>query len=336
MGTTADVLAEVRAQIDAEAQPLAEARTRLALVREAAAGFTGALRTYASGSLAVHTMNHPVSDGDGGLVLDRRHYPHLGPDGGGEAPDDVVDDLCGFIGPVIRDEYPEARIHTSKRGPKVKFGAPVNDQDPTVDLVVAMTRKQGSGLWIPNLEKNIWEASDPEGHVALLNSGTTSHRSLRRQVIRLAKAWNKQYTMPGVSSFMLSVWAYEFMTSGMGLEGGLHAVLDGAAKRLAAHQSTPDPAGVSCDLKLLLPAETVERRLRQAADAVANAIDADGDVIKVRSALADVFWKYVDDPNGSELADAANVLSERKPVSTTALGLSGVSAVIPPTRSFGE
>lgn len=335
MGTVADVLAEVRQQIDAEPKPLAEARERRALVRQAATGYYGSLRTYASGSLAVHTMNHPVTDGDGGLVLDRRYYPRLGPEGDDEAPGEVVDDLCGFIGPIVRREYPKARIFTSKRGPKVMFGAAVNDQDPTVDLVVALTRRQGSGLWIPNLKKDTWEASDPEVHVALLNSGSASHRSLRRQVIRLAKAWNSQYSVPGVSSFMLSVWAYEFMMPGMGLVDGLYALLDGAANRLAAHKPTLDLAGVSPDLKLLIAVDSVQSRLRQAADAVRNAIDATDDKVKVRSALADVFWKYIDGPAASELADVVSALSQRKHMSTTALGLSGSSLMIPPTRSYG-
>lgn len=336
MGTVADVLSEVRNQIDAEPEPLAEARARLALVRAAATGYYGSLRTYASGSLAMHTMNDPVTDGDGGLVLDRRCYPRLGPDGQGDEPGAVVDDLRVVIGPLIREEYPEARIHTSKRGPMVKFNEPVNGQDPTVDLVVALTRKQGGGLWIPNLKKNKWEPSDPEGHVDLLNSGTPSHRSLRRKVIRLAKAWNKQYGQPGVSSLMLSVWAYEFMEPGMGLAEALYALLDGAARRLAAHRSTPDPLGVSADLKLLLPANRVQARLRQAADALAVAIEADGDDDdKVRSALADMFWKYIDALDDSELEGAASALSLRKPMSTAALGLRGLAATIPPTRSFG-
>lgn len=335
MGTVADVLAEVSAQINTEPEPLAEARERLKLVREAADGYYGSLRTYASGSLATHTMCHPVTDGDGGLVLDRRYYAALGPDGGGESPGGVVDDLCKHIGSAIRLDYPKAQIHRSKRGPMVKFGAPVDNQDPTVDIVVALTRKQGNGLWIPNLEKNTWEASDPEGHVVLLNSGTSSHRSLRRQVTRLTKAWNKQYSTPGISSFMLSVWAYEFMPPGMGVPEGLQVVFEGAADRLSAQESTPDPAGVSADLKLLQPVHIVEQWLRSAADALSVAVDAEGDDTKVRAALADVFWKYIDDPNGTELADVASALSQRKPIGTSALGLTGVSAVIPPTRSFG-
>ena len=55
-------------------------------MKRMAIGFAGALRTYSSGSIAHHTMIAPVTDGDGGVVLDRRSYPRLGPDGDGEDP----------------------------------------------------------------------------------------------------------------------------------------------------------------------------------------------------------------------------------------------------------
>jgi hypothetical protein len=98
MGHTEDTLDDIRGQTDAHPQPLAEARTRLTLVRGTAVTFRGARRTYASGSLAQRTFNHPVRDGDGGLVLDRRTYPHLGPDGGGETPKKVTEELCALLG----------------------------------------------------------------------------------------------------------------------------------------------------------------------------------------------------------------------------------------------
>lgn len=335
MGTTADVLAEIRVDIDADHEALTEARARLALVRSAGSSYYGALRTYPSGSLAVHTMNGPVTDGDGGLVLDRRYYPRLGPDGGNESPQNVVEDLCKFIGPIVREAYPKAKINTSKRGPMVTFAAPVNDQNPTVDLVVALTRKEGEGLWIPNLAKDTWEPSDPEAHVLLLNSGAASHRSMRRKVIRLAKAWNKQFTVPGVSSFMLSVWAHEFMEPGMGVPAGLHALFEGAASRLEAGRSTPDPVGVSANLKLLLPADKVRPRLRKAADAIAESLANEGDDQAVRASLAKIFWKYIEVPASASLAAAAGTLWAKTPMTTTTLGLSTVSAIVPPTRAFG-
>ncbi|THV41165.1 hypothetical protein [Glycomyces buryatensis] len=336
MGKTADMLAAIRKQIDAEDKPLAEVRLRLAIVRTAALEFEGALSTYASGSLAAHTMNHPVTDGDGGLVLDRRCFPRLGPEGGGENPQQIVDALRLQIGPLVRETYPNARVGISKRGPKFTFGSPVNGQDPTVDLVVALTRREGSGLWIPNLKKGTWEPSHPEGHVALLNSGTPSHRSIRRKIIRLAKAWNKQYTEPGVSSFMLSVWAYEFVTPGMGVADGLLALFKGAAQRIKAHQATPDPVGVSANLKLLMPAGTVQVRLRKAAEGLQDALSDDSDTDKVASALAAVFPHYVTPPKSRQLAETAALLSRRTTIPAPALGVSGSPVLIPPTRSYGE
>lgn len=336
MGKTTDTLDAVRSQFDADEQALYEARTRLALVRTSAEKFQGALRSYASGSLAAHTMISPVSDGDGGVVLDRRFYPKLGPEGSGGSPADTVAALSDLIGPLIREQYPDARMYSSKRGPKITFGAPVNDQNPTVDLVVALTRKEGDGLWIPNLKKNVWEPSDPEKHISLLNSGTVALRSSRRKVIRLAKAWNNQFVNPGVSSFNLSVWGYEFVESGMGVAAGLHALFDGAARRLANHQPTPDPAGVSANLRLLIPADDAQRRLRKAADAVAEALDGPADQDSVTAALSRVFWNYLDSPDAPGLAAAASSLSLRVPIAASALGLASVAATIQPTRAYGS
>ena len=156
MGYTNDYLTDIGATTAADPSVLAEARNRLALVRDIAGQFPGALRTYASGSLSQHTVTHPVSDGDGGLVLNRVNYPGLGPEGGGEIPNDVTAQLCKLLGPRVRECYPNARCGTSKRGPKITFGAPINDQDPSVDLVVALTRREGNGLWIPNLKLERW------------------------------------------------------------------------------------------------------------------------------------------------------------------------------------
>lgn len=335
MTDTADLLSGVRTQIDAHDAPLKEARDRLHLVRDLAEDFSGALRTYSSGSIAHHTMNHPVTDGDGGLVLDRRCYPNLGPEGGGDTPAQVTAELCTLLGPAIREHYPKARCGTSKRGPKVWFGALIDGQDPTVDLVVALTRRVGSGLWIPNLEKNRWEPSDPEGHVALFNGDPASLRQLRRVVIRLLKAWNKQYDKPGLSSFHLSVLAWEFTTAGLGVPAALHTVFDKAATRISRSAPTPDPAGVSAPLKLLLDAPVVARRLRSAASAVAEAIANDGDEQAVHAALHKVFWKYIPDPAGPGLSEAIDLLRPGRPVSTTALGLGGAAALVVPTRAYG-
>lgn len=40
----------------------------------------------------------------------------------------------------------------------VAFGEPVLDQDPSIDLIVALTRKDEPGLWIPTLTSGIQHA----------------------------------------------------------------------------------------------------------------------------------------------------------------------------------
>lgn len=336
MGYTEDILNDIRAQIDAHPEPLAEARERLDLVRSSASGFKGALRTYASGSLAQRTFIHPVGDGDGGLVLDRRIYPELGPDGGGQTPRDITSQLCGLLGPAVRKVYPQARCGTSKRGPKLTFGKPVDGQDPTVDLVVALTRRNGAGLWIPNLEQNRWEASDPERHVTLFTSGSSALRQTRRRIVRLLKAWNKQYSQPGFSSHNLTVWTWEFVKPGMGMATGLRVVLSSAAARVASGSATVDPAGVSPNVRLLVSRDVAARRLRTAADGVTQALANDGDRQAVQSALSKVFYAYVTDSSASGLGARIAVLRQSAPVSTTALGLGGAAMTLPPTRAFGD
>lgn len=335
MGYTENVLNEIRDRIDAHPEPVAEARIRLALVRSTAIRFPGARRTYASGSLPQHTFVHPVRDGDGGLVLDRRVYPQLGPEGGGQTPAKITTELCGLLGPAIREQYPKARCGTSKRGPKVWFGAPVDDQDPTVDLVLALTRRDGSGLWIPNLKTNTWEASDPERHVELFTSGSQSLCRTRRRVIRLLKGWNRQYSQPGFSSHNLSVWAWEFVEPGMGMATALSTVLAKAAARVEAGQPTSDPAEVSPPVKLLVLRSTAIRRMRTAADALSDALKLDDDRDAVLAALSRAFFNYIEDPAPSGLAGLVAPLRRQLPITTTTLGLGGPAAIVRPARAYG-
>lgn len=325
MTTLNDLLDDVREQIEANDDALNEARERLAFVRDKASSFYGTLRTYRSGSLAAHTMNQPVTDGDGGLVLNRNYYPGLGPEGtGNEAPADVVAELVAHLGPLVREAYPDAKVHQSKRGPKIHFHAPTIDgDDPTVDLVLALTRKEGNGIWIPNLnedEDDDWEASDPEQHIVLFNDGASAFRSTRRKVMRLAKAWNKQFSVPGASSFEMSVWAWEFVEPGMGVAKGLRAVFEEAASRLEAGDPTPDPAEVSPDLRLLINAETMAVRLRAAAGHMQDAMDSD-DEGEIRAAVNGVFWKYIDAPASASLSAAAMLLKKKTPVAAATLGV---------------
>jgi hypothetical protein len=333
LGYTNDILTDVQRQIAADDDALGEARDRTNLVLEIALKFPGARRTFRSGSLAVHTFNAPVTDGDGGVVLDRRYYPSLGPDGGGEIPNGIVGEMCALLGPEIRKTYPNARCHTSKRGPKMLFGAPLKGQDPTVDLVVALDRRGADGLWIPHLVKKRWDASHPEQHVRLLNAEPLS---LRRRVIRLLKAWNKQWSEPAFSSFHLSVLALIYVESGMSVGTALRTVFKKAAKYLEGGDNTKDPAGVSLSIKLLLDRSVAVDRLQKAATNMARALDHDDDEQIVQTALNRVFRDYVDPPTNDSLGLAVSGLRGVTGVGTALLGLRPSTHTVSTTgRAFG-
>ena len=128
-------------------------------------------------------------------------------------------DLHDLIGPAVRETWPKATVHDMKRGITVKMHDPLwTGADPYVDVVVAMNRKAAAGLWIPNLAAGRWDPSHPQRHVELMNTGSRALRRTRARVVRLAKAWNKQYTQPALSSFNIVALALECITTSMPIE----------------------------------------------------------------------------------------------------------------------
>ena len=310
-------LEELRKKIAADPRSLREASDRLAAVLDAASKHPDALRTYRSGSLASRFTNRPVDDADGGLVIDRRKHPALGPDGGGELPRALVESVHGLIRPLLVEQYPCVRIEKMKRGLLVRFNEPLpSGEDPTVDLVVALNRVDAPGLWIPNLERNRWDPSDPERHVELFTSGWPELRHTRQHVVRVAKAHAKQFSEPAVCSFNIAALAWECIEIVEPLDRALRRFFDYAATSLA-QQLTKDPAGVSTPIKVANRNRAVQR-FRKVADALDLAIEAGDDDAKVSEihAATGVFWKLIDPPSSS-IATIHQAITNGDPVSIT-------------------
>jgi hypothetical protein len=344
MGLVLDILNDIRGQIAVDDAVLKEAKDRRNLVVKAALGIDGARGSFRSGSVAHGTVNAPVTDADAGIVLDRRTYPKLGPDGEGEGPEELVDDLCELIGPIVREDYPDAKMHRSRRGVFVTFASPLgDDQDPTVDLIPTLDRKDADGLWIPDLDNNDWSPSHPEKHTDLLTSGSKELRAFRARIARLAKAWNKQWAKNdrALSSFNIEALVWEYVDDdalALGLDGALAGWFAYARDELDKGR-TKDPAGVSDDIKLLLTKDTVLQRLGGAADRLDEALkaDADGDEDKVRDLLSGVFRNYVDAPAESKSALAAALRGGNEGIGATTSGIAIAAATrLKTTRSFGD
>ncbi|MHB8085396.1 MAG: hypothetical protein ACYDHZ_06200 [Dehalococcoidia bacterium] len=332
-----DILVDIQKKIAPSDKTLETVRSRRDEVMSIAGRYAGALRTYMAGSIAHRTANDDT-DADCGVVLDRRTYHELGPDGEGGPPNEIVNDVRSFIREELKEKHPDIAFRLTKRAIKITFNEPLlNGSDPSVDLIVALTRADGA-LWIPNLESKHWDASDPENHTQLLTAEPAALRRLRAKVIRLAKAWNKQYSQPGLCSFNIAALALEAVKEEVGIADGLAAFFKYTASDLAKRQ-TPDPAGVSAPIKTLIDREVIAGRLSKTAEIFKDALKSDNEN-DVRDALASVYWVYVDpSPGSSSKAAFAKALREGNsavravPGSISIAGLGGVA--LKTTRAYG-
>lgn len=337
MGFTNKILKEVRDELAPPDDVLTGARQRRDDVLRIARRFPGALRSYRSGSIAHGTANADL-DGDGGVVLDRRVYPELGPDGDGVGPIAVVNEMLDFITDDVTELYPSAEFELTKRAIQVTINEEIEGFDPSVDLIVALTRKEDPGLWIPNREKDDWDASHPEKHTELFTSGGRTLVRTRARAVRLGKGWDCQYEERALSSFNFESLAYEAVTDEMDESEALAATFRHGATTLAV-ANTPDPAEVSPPIKLLLDRATVVDRLTNAADLMDRALDNDQDEDEVREALADLFWEYVKPPTGSTSKSAyaaALVSNQGLAVGAGGLTLHGAGTSLKRTRAHGD
>ncbi len=336
MSETASRLEDVEKRIGAEDAALKEARGRCRETLSICRGFGGVLGTYAAGSVAMGVVNAPVEDADCGIILDRRQYPSLGPDGEGDTPVQIVTELHDLVGPAIRETWPEATVHDMKRGITVRMHSALpSGADPYIDVVVAMNRKDAPGLWIPNLAAKRWDASHPQRHVELVLAGSRALRRARARVVRLAKAWNKQYTDPALNSFNVVALALESVTTSMPIDEALLAFFEHAASSLAIRR-TEDPAGVSGPIKLEGTKDIAVARLATARDHLATAIAAGDDLDTVAGELHSVFWDYLPEPSGlASKAHLADLMRQGSPrIRNTLTGIA-VAGAVTPKRSFG-
>lgn len=334
-----EVLEDIRREISASDDDLREARARRDLVLKAARSFKGALRTFNSGSVAHETANNPVDDADGGVVLDRRVHVSLGPDSGDDdGPEEIVDEAREHVMEVVRETYPKARSRLIKRAVLVRFNEPNADGvDPSVDVVVALTRKDAEGLWIPNRDKADWDASHPEEHTRLLTADGKSLRVHRARVIRLAKAAIKHDSTPALISFNVEALALKHLTEIKTLAGSLQLSFDKAASSIKGGL-TDDPAGVSGTIKLPdgMTRERSAKRLRHFADKVQEAIDNSDDRAVVESALVELYPDQLPDVQRSakaQLADA--ILRGDEGGIRSGLAIAPAAAIKAP-RSYGN
>lgn len=343
MGHTSDLLEEVRIQIAPSEETLLAARTRRDDVLAAALkDLEGILGSYFAGSIGHRTANDDT-DADCGIVLDRRSYAELGPDGDDVGPDDIVERVRTVARNNLKTEYKDLKTRITKRAITFEFHQPVGlgdaARDPGVDLIVALTRKDAEGLWIPNRTTDGWDASHPEMHTKLLTDPNDELRRLRAGTIRLVKAWNQQFVDPGLCSFNVEALALEALVAKVPIGDAVTLWFEHAARELMK-ANTKDPADVSKPIKLLLERDVVVSRVEGAASHMREALDHDEDEDAVKEELGIVFHKYIQPPasDSSKTAFAASLRSGNADLNRAGAYVSAAAASsrLKTVRSYGE
>ena len=346
MGHSLRILQDIRKQIAPNDDTLAAARARRDAVLTAARGFDGWLRDYVSGSIGHRTANNDT-DADCGVVLDRRTYPELGPDGEGEGPSVVVERMREHVRNGIKIIYPNVTTELTKRAITFRFHQPLpggaKGADPSVDLIVALSRKADEALWIPNRKSDTWDASHPEYHTRVLTAPPADVRQARAHVIRVVKGWNQQTSNATLCSFNVEALALELIGSSLALDEGVVGWFEYAA-RSVSKGNTKDPAGVSSNIKLPVDRDIAVGRLESAAAHLRRAIEHDSDEDVVLEELAAVFVSLVQKTSGadSKAAVAAALRSGNGNFSRTGgivgagAAAAGATRALKTTRSFGD
>jgi hypothetical protein len=335
---TEEMLVDVHKQIAVDRAILAAARQRRNAITAAARRFPGALRVFFSGSVAHGTVIFDVEDADGGVVLDRRSYPELGPDGRDVGPRAIVEEMALFIYNELKADFPGLKYEMpGKRSIKFTFADPVKGQDPYVDLIVALTRVEGEGIWIPRLTDDSWDASHPEEHTRLLTSDSIAKdlRVHRAQTIRLTKACIKQDDYPVLSSFHVEARVLVDIEKVRSRGESLERVFRKTAQALE-QGDTPDPARVSDPIKLEVPRDRVVRRLRGLGESMAEALEHSDDKRKAQAALSRVFPDFIDPPDSGGKGAIAAGLRGGPPGGAAAAAFGPSTAGAKSFRSSGD
>lgn len=342
MNLANEIITEMLAATKPSKEAIDEARARRDLVKDAALVYDGALLFIKSGSLAHHTVSGNVSDADGSLMLDRRIYTDYGPDSAeGLGPEDLVIGVAEVIRDTVKQVYPNVLISTNhKRAIYFRFRQPLEDgQDPTVDLVIGLNRKDQPGIWIPNLDDNSWDASDPGKHTALVKARRQSTSHTSSKVVRALKLFSKQWDNELLSSFHWTALMLESYPTRKPIIEGVVDVLNHAANSLE-QGDTDDPAGVSGPISI--PAgrdrSAVISRIRNAAANLEKAFQVEDDDEAALDEVLKLFGNIFTKGLAATALEQAAVVVRRKVLDRT-IGVSSSSpAAATPvlTESFDD
>ena len=340
--TVSELFEGARGRIAVPDGVLKEARKRRDRIRGIVEGNFHTLGSFGSGSLAHGTQNDPLNDADAGVVLDRRVYGGLGPDG--EGPRAMVEEVRGVLRTELKEEYPKVSFFTGgHRAIRINFMEPIQSGGGnfTADLIVAIRRDEG-GLYIPDLDDDSWDPSDPERHVELIVARNKKTDSRFARILRLAKHANAHHGGT-IVSFNVAALGLEAVTEKVSLPEGLALLLRHAADSLD-EGLTEDPAGVSGPIKVNVPRrKDAAKKFKYLAELAEQALelDADGQTAQAQRNWSKVLPGAIDPPDDqdlrSELAAELRKSNERARQGAGGMTVSSTAGMgVASTRSHGD
>lgn len=211
----------------------------------------------------------------------------------------------------------------------------------TLDLIVAI-RREGGGLWIPDLDNDGWDASSPERHVELVVKRNKKTDSNFARIIRLAKHANAR-NGKAICSFNVVALGLQAIEEKVSLHEGLALLLREAADSLSGGL-TEDPAGISGPIKVNVSRrKEAANRFKKLAELAEEALEleAEGQTAQAQRNWSKVLPGAIDPPDDKDLnAELAEGL--RKDNSWVPQGMGGmavskkVGMSVPSGRAFGD
>lgn len=333
------VIDAIRVQVAVRKDVLDAARRRRDRVRELAHEHGAARATFNSGSVAHGTANAPLHDTDCGVVLDRRKFWEYGPDGGDLPPRPMMESFRDWILPRLRRDYPQVSCEITKRALLFEFHETLEFDsdlrtDPSVDLIVALERRNAPGLWIPNTERRGWDPSHPQRHTELFVNTERDLRVHRARVVRLAKvAVKNDGERKVMCSFNIEALALELVTETAPIASALADFLLASANEIAV-SLTDDPARVSGPIKLPdgITQAVASRRIEELGQIVVASLGADSEA-EARRILSAAFGPQIDDIRDGERERFHDAFDKRDGAAIATL--LGSPRPHKPRRSFG-
>ncbi|MEV5902346.1 hypothetical protein [Streptomyces sp. NPDC052127] len=227
-------------------------------------------RVYINGSIAHGDALSPLNDVDLGVILGEpwatteRHH----------SPIRIMKHACEVIETLASEYYPglSADFTGQKRAVVVRFGSDARKQryEFTADVIVALDCTRGSGVFIPNLQRNWWDRSDPIKHSEMIRQANSATDSSFNAVVRVVKQWNRKAGQP-LSSWNIKALALSCILRPMPLLEGVHSFFYHARESLNSGL-TPDPAGIGAPIGLEREKDEVLACLDDACEVLDQAI----------------------------------------------------------------